>query len=165
MNIKFLSSWLRCDILKPDHVQDIFHLCKSNPQYYVYCPPQVTVESILEDMKGLPPGKTYEDKYYIGFWDDQKLVAVMDLILYYPDKETAYIGFFMVDQCYQGKGIGSRVINDVFMNLKQSFKYVRLGFVKGNSQAEHFWLKNGFKQSGSVVSQDLYDIVVVQREL
>lgn len=36
----------------------------------------------------------YADKYYIGYFEGEKLVAVMDLILNFPNKETAFIGFF-----------------------------------------------------------------------
>ena len=31
-------------------------------------------------MRILPPGKSIEDKYYIGFYQEGKLIAVMDLI-------------------------------------------------------------------------------------
>ena len=57
----------------------------------------VTLESIREDMKVLPPGKSGEDKFYVGFFDGSMLTAVMDLILKYPNDETAFIGLFMVD--------------------------------------------------------------------
>lgn len=38
-------------------VEEIYQLCKENPLYYKYCPPLVTRESILEDLKVLPPKK------------------------------------------------------------------------------------------------------------
>lgn len=28
----------------------------------------------------MPPKKTYDDKYYIGFWNGRELFAIMDLI-------------------------------------------------------------------------------------
>ena len=31
----------------------------------------------------------------MGYYDGEKLIAVMDLILTYPDEQTAFIGFFM----------------------------------------------------------------------
>lgn len=34
----------------------------------------------------------------------------MDLILNFPDNDTAFIGFFMMNQALQGKGIGSEII-------------------------------------------------------
>lgn len=50
-------------------VATVFVLCKENPQYYQYCPPFVTEDSIRADMAALPPRKTVEDKYYIGFYE------------------------------------------------------------------------------------------------
>ena len=40
-----------------------------------------TAQSIVDDMNALPPRTTYDDKYYIGYFEGEKLVAVMDLIL------------------------------------------------------------------------------------
>lgn len=48
-------------------MDDILRLSESNPMFYEYCPPFVTRESILNDMKALPQGKTDAEKYYIGF--------------------------------------------------------------------------------------------------
>ena len=45
----------------------------------------VTVESILEDMEALPPNKGYEDKHYIGFFYEDTLAAVMNLIEHTTD--------------------------------------------------------------------------------
>lgn len=35
----------------------------------------VTVESILEDMEALPPNKGYEDKHFIGFFQNSIITA------------------------------------------------------------------------------------------
>ncbi len=35
-------------------------------------------------MTALPPGKAMEDKWFVGFYDGDCLIAVMDLILNYP---------------------------------------------------------------------------------
>ena len=107
----------------------------------------------MEDMEVLPPQKSYEDKYYIGFFKDKRLVANMDLILAYPTEEIAFIGFFMTDVQYQNKGIGSRIIRDVCTYLKSlGYKKVRLGVDKGNPQSYAFWTKNRF----SVIDENDY---------
>ena len=61
-------------------MDDILRLSESNPMFYEYCPPFVTRESILNDMKALPQGKTDAEKYYIGFFEGQKLIAIMQSI-------------------------------------------------------------------------------------
>lgn len=70
-------------------------LMQGNPLFYRYHPPQPTPESIRTDMTALPPGKAMEDKWFVGFYDGDCLIAVMDLILNYPAADTAFIGLFM----------------------------------------------------------------------
>ena len=165
MNIQALSKVYKVSIIKESDVPAVYELCLGNPQYYEYCPPAVSMESIRADMQALPPGKTEKDKYYMGFWSGEKLVAVMDLILQYPDKKTAFIGFFMMDTSMQGKGIGSDIIEGVCRYLAKKFSYVRLGYVKGNMQSEHFWIKNKFNPTGIVTQTKDYEIFVMQRAL
>lgn len=161
-----LSKKYNVKCLGDTDVATVFALCKENPQYYQYCPPFVTEDSIRADMAALPPRKTVEDKYYIGFYEGDDLVAVMDLILKYPKTETAFVGFFMMNAKYQGKGIGTALMEEVYVHLKESgFEHVRLGFAKGNQQSEHFWLKNGFERTGVEVPNEGYTVVVLEKEL
>lgn len=68
-------------------------LCSKNKLFYEFHQPFVTRESILDDRNALPPGKSKEDKAYIGLFDGDMLVAVMDLIYGYPTEEIVWIGF------------------------------------------------------------------------
>ena len=126
---------------------DIAALCAGNPLYYEYygCPPP-TVDEVHADLEALPPGKSKRDKYYLGvFGRNGQLNAVLDLIVGWPDAETAWIGFFMVDAALQGCGEGSRIISELLEALTgYGFRRAALGVVSGNPQAEAFWLKNGF---------------------
>ena len=70
----------------------------------------MTKEGVREDMEALPPGKTYEDKYFLGYYDGKRLIAIMDLIDGYPDDSTLYIGLSMTNMTIQGKGIGTSII-------------------------------------------------------
>ena len=79
--------------LNATDIDKIYEVMQGNPQYFQYCPPMATAQSIADDMNVLPPRTTYDDKYYIGYFEGEKLVAVMDLILNFPNKETAFIGF------------------------------------------------------------------------
>lgn len=88
------------------------NLCEGNPLYYKYCPPSVSQEQIMADLLALPPNKGLKDKYYIIFYNKDQLVAVINLIVKYPDQETAFIGFCMVDNKKQGTGIGTRIIRE-----------------------------------------------------
>lgn len=145
MNIGLLSKKYQVRALDVNDVDIIYEMSCKNEIYYKYHSPFVTEESIVEDMKALPPNKSYDDKYYVGFFEGDSLVANMDLILGYPTDETAFIGLFMTNVRYQNKGVGSDIIKDVCNYLKQlGYRKVRIGVDKGNPQCNSFWEKNGF---------------------
>lgn len=165
IELKMLSK--RYDIRKLDFddVEMIYAFCRSNTQYYEYSGRDISVELIESDLKITPPGIPMEQKYYIGFFEKDRLIAVMDLIDGYPAEDCAYIGFFMMNKELQGAGIGSRIIAEVLEYLNGlGFERCRLGIDKENPQSNHFWRKNGFKVVKEVV-QEQGVILVAEREL
>ena len=152
MNIALLSSNYNVRRLNIADVQDIYSLCIRNESYYRYCPPFVTKQSILNDMKALPDGK--------------ELIAVMDLIMSYPKEQNAFIGFFMTSLSIQNTGIGSCIIDELCQYMKKSgITGLRLGWAKGNLHAEHFWHKNGFQETGITYNAGSYTVVLANRNL
>lgn len=113
--------------LEHGDIEAVYGLCQSNPRFYEFHPPFVTRESILEDMKALPPGKTIADKYFMGFWKDGVLTAILDLIVNYPRDKVAFIGLFMTDAAFQKQGVGSGIIQELISALAAGgFEKVRL---------------------------------------
>ena len=166
IDVSQISDRYHVRMLHADNIAEVYGLCSKNDLYYQYCPPFVTEQSILDDMNALPPNKEMRDKYYLGFYDDKKLIAVIDLIIAFPNESTAFIGFFMTDVSVQNHGIGSRIIHDLCAYLVcNGFTAVRLGWVKGNPQAEHFWHKNSFQETGVTYNTDHYTVIVAQRKL
>ena len=159
MEINNLYKTFHVRKLDKDDVELIYDLSCKNHIFYRYHPPFVTRESILEDMEALPPGKSYDDKFYVGFFENESLVAIMDLILDYPIKEIAFIGLFMTNIQYQHKGISSKIISEITMYLKSSgYKKIRIGVDKGNPQSYSFWYKNNFK----AISEDKYILMELE---
>lgn len=166
MEISILSDRYLVLRMTEENIAEIYALCRNNTLYYHYCPPFVTEDSIVSDMNALPPNKSVSDKYYVGYYEGDKLIAVMDLIMDYPEESTAFIGFFMTDTCVQNKGVGSSIIEELCAALSQfGVSSIRLGWVKGNPQAEYFWHKNGFIETGATYDTDNYTVVVAQRSL
>ena len=152
--------------LTEDDIEAVFALCRENPQYYEYCPPFVTPDSIRRDMQALPPGKEARDKFYLGFFNGKELIAVLDLINGYPNPGTAFIGFFMAAAPYQGRGTGTAIISELCAALKeQGFEEIRLCRVIGNPQPEAFWHKNGFTETGHPQSRGDRSVTVMRKEL
>lgn len=166
LKIEQLSSRYRVQTLTEKDIPAVFELCLQNPLYYRYCPPPVTPESVQKDLYALPPGKTLKDKYYIGFYAEDTLLAVMDLIDGFPKADTAFIGFFMVATAAQGKGMGTALISECCACLKRwGFEKVKLGYILGNPQSEHFWLKNGFVKTGLQSQQEHYRVIYMEKLL
>ena len=154
MDIQKLSQTYTVRRLEPGDVEQIYNLSRGNTIFYQFHPPFVTRESIREDMRALPPGKEPQDKFYIGFFQQETLVAMMDLIRGYPAEGVMFIGLFMTDPAVQGQGVGSEIIHTCCEYwTKLGYETVRLGVDKGNPQSSAFWKKNGFKQIDSETEQ------------
>ena len=101
----------------------------------------------------------------VGAFKDDELVAIMDLIVNYQKNNTCYIGLFMIDIEKQNRGIGSKIINELFVYLyNKGFQGVELGYVEQNMQAKRFWLKNGFEIIGSQ-QQELFNVICMRKVL
>lgn len=146
LTIKNMSKTYKVEKLTENDIETIYKLCQGNKLYYCYCQAETNREQILRDLYLRPEGVNEDNKYYLGFFKDEVLVAVLDILDAYPDEETCFIGFFMVNILYQGQGIGSEIIGSVLDYVKKIGKIkVRLGIDKGNPQSKAFWKKNGFK--------------------
>lgn len=149
MDISLLSDIYLVRKLREDDAPTCWQMLRRQELFYLYHPPMVTVESILADMRALPPGKGVEDKYFVGFYQDDTLVAILDLIDGYPRPDVAFIGFFAVNPSLQGCGVGSKVITRCASFLKENgVKRIRLGVDAANPQSNTFWRKNGFTPIG-----------------
>ena len=145
IDISRLSNHYDIRVLGLSDVDEVLKLCQQNTVFYKYTDARPTREQILDDMKAIPPGIDMSAKYYFGFFANQEFIAVMDLIDGYPDYDIAYIGFFMMNINYQGRQIGTVIIDETTDYLRSiGKKSVRLAIDKGNPQSTHFWKKNGF---------------------
>lgn len=166
MQVELFSRKYKVHALSDKDVDEIYDLLSKNVLYYEYCPPFVTRQAIWEDMRILPQGKAIEDKYYIGFYQDERLIAVMDLIDGYPEKRIVYIGFFMTDISIQGRGIGTEIIDYLCRYLSGlGYESVRLAWGKGNPQSEHFWLKSGFTPLRESTSNAADEVILAEKLL
>jgi len=134
--------------------------------FYQYMRPDPTVENLAADLTALPPRRTLADKHFFGWFEGERLVAMMDLIWRHPKPDMAFIGWFILDDTVQGRGLGRRLVGDVLGLLKsQGVNEVRLGRIEGNPQSEHFWHVCGFAENGLGYDTDDYHVVVMAKQL
>lgn len=166
LQIQNLSKYYEVKRITIEDIPTVYELCKGNPYYYEHMKMQPTIKNLTETMTELPTGKTLDDKYFVGFWEDDSLIAILDLIIGYPNENTAFIGWFMMNRDGQGNGIGSEIVQEILACIKNlNLQKVRLAYIKGNRQAKQFWLKNGFAPTGEEFDTKDYTIVVLEREL
>ena len=165
IDISMLSKKYSIVRLDDSDADDILDFCRKNTLYYQYCGAETSKEQVLNDLHITPPGVDTADKYYVGIFNGEKMVAVLDLIDGYPESDIAYIGFFMMNAALQGRQIGSAIIQDVCAYLKQIGKTaIQLGIAKDNPQANHFWKKNSFTVIKEV-ERDGWTILVAEKKL
>jgi len=165
IDISMLSNQYIIRRLNDSDTDDIFDFCQKNTMYYQYCGAEISKDQVLNDLHITPPGVDIADKYYVGFFNGEEMIAVLDLIDGYPEPDIGYIGFFMMNVALQGKQIGSAIIQDVCSYLKLIGKTaIRLGIAKDNPQANHFWKKNGFTVIKEV-ERDGWTILVAEKKL
>lgn len=146
--------------IKEEDLNEVLTLCLGNKEYYDYLHEQPTIENLKADLSAVPPGKTVDDKYFMGFYEENHLVAILDFILRYPSDDTAYIGWLIVDQQQQGKGIASQIVEMICARSQQAgFQKIELGCIKGYAHAQNFWKKHGFLPNGR--SKQMKDITML----
>ncbi|MGT2833071.1 GNAT family N-acetyltransferase [Streptococcus halotolerans] len=160
IDFQSLSKNYEVRLLTESDSQDVLQLYNTNPYFFKHCPPEPTLASVRRDMTKLPPNIKPENKYFLGYFDNAKLIAVLDLVEGYPDLHTAFIGLFMLDREYQSRGIASRLMTEALFQLMKNFDRVRLGYVATNEVAVHFWTKQGFVPTGETSKTDYYEIIL-----
>ena len=152
--------------LTADHAEEVLELYRTNPQYFLYCPPEADPESVNRDLTVYPPGCTADQKHCFGYYAGGKMIAFLDLITDYPERKQAFIGLFMVHGDLHHEGIGSKIIRDLCAELEDmGFLSVSLGYVKNNIPAERFWKKNGFIPTGKEKETELYTVCMAEKNL
>lgn len=156
----------KCIFLKEENVNDMYKLCELNKPYYNCFDEMPTIDGVKTILNEVPPGSSLNDKYVIGFYENEKLIAILDLVKGYPSSEYVFIGLLIIDVNYQGKGVGKYIMDSLFKMLKDlNFKKCQLGCLDNNESAKKFWIMNGFEVNGTVYNHEKYNVVMMERSV
>lgn len=149
-------------IVNENNIEELYELCKGNIKYYSYLKEEASIEGVRSVLTDLPMDVTKNNKYVLGFYKQDKLVAVLDLVDDYPSKDKIFIGLFMLSIEFQGKNIGKQIIKCLLGILKK-FNYVscHLGVIDSNREAIRFWSKMGFVRNGIVYNHTNYNVIMM----
>lgn len=152
--------------IQEEDLDDVLALCLGNKEYYHYLHEQPTIENLKADLYAVPPGKSLKDKYFMGYYEGNHLVAVLDFICGYPKDDVAYIGWLILDPQDQGKGIASDIVEMICARSKQAgYHKIELGCIKGYVHAQNFWRKQGFLPTGRIKEMNDITILVLSKTL
>ena len=167
LDIESLSSEYKVKRITRSDISDVYDLAKANTKYYSYMNTEPSPDSLTEVISEVPDGAGETDKFFVGFYDkDDKLTAVMDLITGYPEKDDAFIGWFMVDAELQGKGIGSQIFADVRAAMKaQNYDKLSLECASCNEESIDFWSSQGFGITGKEKDRGDYTAVTMEKDI
>lgn len=167
---EFLTEYLIITINKQNYTQFI-EIYNSNDEYFMLADGEkACMESCLEDLEAIPPNFNIEKKIFIGFWKNNKAIAILDLLEGYPDSNCCWIGLLLVHQETQGKRIGREIINAVVKAAQSKcYSYLQLGVIDTNKKALIFWDKCGFiKTRVKKVKRDDkadWNIIVMEKKM
>lgn len=142
----FLGSSLKVKQLSPRAAETVWQLQSQDHTYHQTFQDKVpTLAEIAAEMTLLPEGARQAQKFYIGFYQDGNLVAVMDLVLNYPKVNQVWLGLLMVAKKQQGHGWGQKLMLALFSTLKrEGYQVLQLANAQSLDQAQAFFRKIGF---------------------
>jgi GNAT superfamily N-acetyltransferase len=100
-----------------------------------------------EEFQDLPPGRSADDKFMFGIVDPlNELIGVLDVMRWYPDEATWWIGLLLLVPEIRSQGVGKKVLKGFTEYVKMNGgKAIMLGVVEDNERAYQFWSKMGFE--------------------
>jgi len=165
LDIQAMSADFDVRKLTEANISEVVALRRSNRRYYKGMDLRPSEQQLTDIISDVPDNTG--SKQVLGFYDEQgRLSAILDLILGYPEKDDAFIGWFMVDAELQGNGIGSSIFADVRAALSaQGYDYLSVGVQEQNAGAQSFWEKQGFRGTEEKREQNGHRITVMAREI
>lgn len=164
--LETLSSEYEVRRLAESDITDMFDLCKRNIRYYRRIGEKPSRHDLTSVISNPAEDKGKGGKLVAGFYDGDRLLAFMDLILGYPGEKDAFVGWLMVDVDEQGKGVGSQIVADVRAAVKaQGYSRMSVGCYEENTPAIDFWKGQGFVMTGETMEQNGRETLIMERNI
>lgn len=152
------------------NINDSYNLMKDNKYYYSRTQfHEVNLKECLNDLIKLPPDTEISQKFYIGIYEEDHCIALLDYVERYPKDSVVYLGLYMLSIEKHGKNIASSIINQFFECTKSNgFTEIKLSCYEKNEIGMKFWTKLGFtieKESSRVIDSQTFKLMELQKHL
>ncbi len=142
---------LRIIELTSEHEPLLQNFFEANPEYFlaVQGEPANPNEAHEEIHGQLPEGWNFTKNWVIGYLDESgSLAAMANIISDSLASGVWHIGLFMVATSLHGTGISKVLYRGLeSWAMSNGANWLRIGVVKGNLRAEHFWERLGYIQT------------------
>ena len=165
LDVQSLSTDFNVRRLTEADITEVVRLRRSNRKYYKAMDLRPSEQQLTDIISDVP--ESTGSKLVLGFYDgEDRLSAVLDLILGCPEKDDVFIGWFMVEAEKQGQGVGSRIFADARAALSaQGYDSLRVGVYEENADAFSFWEKQGFRRTGETQKREGRSVAILAREI
>ncbi|MCL2527032.1 MAG: GNAT family N-acetyltransferase [Defluviitaleaceae bacterium] len=159
--IKKQLSEYKIEPITKQNFEQIFKVYDSNQDFFLLTQgKKATIESSIGDIGAIPPSCTLGQKIYLGIWENDEVISILDIIIGYPEETCLWIGLFLVHGSFHSKGIGSKLIQAVFKAAKEAgYTLAQLGVIENNVKGIAFWQRHGF-----AVTRHSGDIIVMEKK-
>ncbi len=145
---------------------EIFALQRRHSGYHaLFLNHEVEKSDVMSDLTSIPEGVLPEDKFYLGMYDAENLVAIADVVLNFPTSRTAWLGLVMVDYDAVGQGVGGKVIEALKKALMRERFSQLCTLVPTGSDAGSFFDAHGFSTGDEMLMGVREDGVKIVGEL
>ena len=105
------------------------------------------IANVEQDITNIPDGVQKSQKNYRLVSFNNEILGAVDYITGYPEKNTVFIGLFIIKNNKHRQGFGEKIF-DYLENLFKSegFLKIRLGVIADNEIGFSFWKKQNFKE-------------------
>lgn len=154
--------------LTPADVDEILALQAKHSEYHQhYQTNPVTKEDILAELETLPPKALPEQKFYLGFYAQDELVVLVDLVLDHPQANCTWLGLVMTEKTKLRQHYATKVLTALRSALKrEGYKELMTSSALSDVNAQAFLNAQGFEQGMVTAVYDPklgHDIQVVLR--
>ena len=161
-----LSDKYRVAPLGKQDVEALYRLSLTQPEYWRTLNETPDRRKLAHSLTAVPPGADAGNKFYLGFWQGHKLIAVLELVFGYPEADCVLIGLLMADGHSQRQGLGTDIVRRLEKQLAGlGYKTLVLSYAEGNRIACSFWLKNGFLETGDADEYDDIRLIAMEKTL
>ena len=128
--------------------QEVLDIYIGNDYYFnkiLNIPQKIT--NVEQDITNIPDGVQKSQKNYRLVSFNDEILGVVDYITGYPERNTVFIGLFIIKNNKHRQGFGRKIFNYIENLFKsEGFLKIRLGVITDNEIGFSFWKKQNFKE-------------------